>query len=650
MMDGLHNKNEYPNIEFDFEELSAIQDSAFDAVEDTLRNATSVGNATQAGLQTASLQSVIDGYAQAMNQSAIAKTTGLPVKTPSTTYKGFVAEEYFKQTLKINALAKGVPDYDLGIYTKGTLPDGSNLSGIDMETDISIWTRKRPWSKPTRSIDYQSKMYNDSAKYQKLQNNPQYEQVELVGASGNNVVNDTVSVDIGKKAISSDSISNEDAIALADSMKAQETPEYQKSSEKHSELNRINLGKAVAAGAATGFVLTTVKEIVDVIKNRDNLLEDQFIKSISHILCGTAEGGIRGGAIMGSVQLLGKVVGKEVAANSLGAVPVMAATNTAVDFAKDLYKCFVTGSIDADDLLCNTVNNTFSSFSGFGGAYLGAQIAGIASAKAAAATGAAIGSALGPIGTIVGSVVGGIVIGYGANAIIGSANKDAQKAFNECIAEINIHIEISGFAKLYYFADSMSSISDLRLSFKDLLPCYNLISDLKEYNLHKKAIGSIHEQLDTSLESVDKAMFDALRKLEAQHNDRLNELKVRFGEQREAMHGEFKESMNTYVANSYSQYIGLFDVLSGDIDTIKKGLNDSITTHNAILDFARNRNKVNAQLNETLTEIMSDPDSSYLLKPFVEKLEWFMQQDELMVGRQYLSLDEALFLVNGGQP
>jgi hypothetical protein len=647
-MDEKIKTNESSSINFDFEELGNITDNQLDSIEDTLRNASSVGNATQSGLQTASLQSAIDNYARAMNQSAIAKSTGLPVKTSSVQYKGFAAEEYYKHTLKINALAKGVPDYKLGAYTKGTLPDGSNLSGIDKETDISVWTRKRPWSKPTRTVDYQAKIHNKASAYAKDISNAQYENVEFVGGAGQGV-NDKVSVNIGNKTVSSDAITPEEATNLADAMKAQDTPEYQKNAEKHGELNKVNLGKAIAAGAVTGAILTTVKEIVDVIKNCDNLPEDQFVKSIEHILCGAVEGGVRGGAIMGSVQLLGKVAGKEIAASSLGALPAMAVANTAVDFGKDLYRCFVTGAIDADDLLCNTVNNTFSSFAGFGGGYLGTQIAGIASAKATAATGAAIGSALGPIGTIVGSVVGGIVIGYGANAIIGTANKDAQKAFNECIAEINTHIELSGCEKLYYFADSMSSISDFRLSFKDLLPCYNLISDLKEYNIRKKAMKSIHEQLDASIAGVETAKVVALRKLEAQHNNMLEELQARFIEQREAMFDEFKESMNTYVANSYSQYIGLFDVLSGDIESVKASLNDSISAHNAILDYARNRNKVNLQLNETLTDIMSDPDATYLLKPFVEKLAWFMQQDELMIGRQYLSFDEALFLVNGGQ-
>lgn len=659
-MDEKIKANELPSIDLDFEELSAITDSSIGAVADTLRNASSVGSATQAGLQTVSLQSAIDNYAQAMNQSAIAKSTGLAVRTSSVQYKGFAAEEYFKQSLKINSLAKGVPDWQLLAYTKGAMPDGTTLSGIDMETDISVWTRKRPWSKPSRTVDYQSKIHNKASAYAKDISNPQYENVEFVGGSGQGV-NDKVSVNIGKKSISSDAITPEEATSLADGMKAQDTPEYQKSAEKHGELNKVNLGRAVAAGAATGAILTTVKEIIEVIKNRDNLPEDQFIKSIEHILCGTVDGAARGGAIIGSVQLLGKVVGKEIAANSLGALPAMAITNTAVDFAKDLYKCFVTGTIDADDLLCNAVNNTFSSFAGFGGALavgqLGGQIAGqfssqvffqgvsaIASAKTAAATGAAIGSTLGPIGTIVGSVIGGIVIGLGANAIIGTANKDAQKAFSECIAEINLHIELSGCAKIYYFADSMSSISDFRLSFKDLLPCYNLISDLREYNLRKKAIKSIHEQLGTSIASVETAKIEALKRIEEQHSLRLKELQIRFNEQREAMFIEFKESMNTYVANSYSQYIGLFDVLTGDIEDIMVNLSDRITAHNSILDYARNRNKTNEQLNETLTEIMQDPDSAALLKPFVEKLSWFMQQDELMVGRQYLSFDEALYL------
>ena len=131
--------------------------------------------------------------------------------------------------------------------------------------------------------------------------------------------------------------------------------EYEKKQEKFEELNRINLGRAIAAGAMTGFLVTTIQEIFNVLSNRKNLPEDQFVRSIEHILCGTIDGGIRTGAIIESVQLLGKMIGREVPANSLEAIPGMVVANVAVDFAEDLYRCFVTKTIDTDDLLCNSI-------------------------------------------------------------------------------------------------------------------------------------------------------------------------------------------------------------------------------------------------------------------------------------------------------
>ena len=644
----------------DLVDFSAGDKVAFSVI----RDASSEGTATQAGIQTRSLQSAIDNYAKAMNQSAIAKSTGLPVKTPTQQYKGFAAEEYFKNTMKINALAKGVSDSKIGIYTEGQMPDGTVLSGIDMETDISIWTRKHPWDRPMRTVDYQSKIHNKASAYAKDMNNLQYQDVHFVGGAGQGV-NDTIKVHIGRKTITSDSITPEEAAELAEQMKTQSTPEYSKRQEKFDELNKVNLGRAIMAGAATGLILTTVQEIVGIIKNAKNLPEDQFIQSIEHILCGTVEGGVRGGAIAGSIQLFGKMLGKEVVANSLEAIPVMSAANVAVDFAKDLYKCFVTQTIDTDDLLCNSVNNVFSSAAGFTGAWamgqIGGQIAGqfssqvfmqgvglLTSAKTAAATGAAIGSSLGPIGTVIGSVVGGVLIGIGANAIIGTANKDAQKAYNKCIADINSHIELSGCEKLYYFADSMDSISEFRLSFKNFLPCYNLISDLREYNIHKKAIKAIVGQLEVNLSGIDSETQKALREIERQHRKRIAELSTIFAEQRLVMQNDFRESVNTYVANSYMQYISVYEILEGNAAALVDELKNRKTEHSYVLDYMRHRNEVNEQLNKTLHELIKDGDVD-LLMPFIEKTTWFIQQDELMVGRQYISFDEALSLVNRGE-
>lgn len=635
-------------IKITFDNLSELDNSTLDIGVDATFSAVQGTNATMAGLQTTALQEAMNNFAQSLNESAIAKSTGLPVRTPSASYKGFAAEEYFKQTLKINALAKGIPDWKLGAYTKGVLPDGTTLSGIDQQVDITVFTREYPWSPPERTIDYQSKIHNNQKDYSKDMLNPKYKDVNFVGGSGQGV-NDKVRVNVGGKTITSDSITPEGATQYADDMKAQKTPEYQHKAEKNAELNRVKLSQAVALGAATGAILTIVKEIIHVIKDRDDLPEDQWIKSIQHILCGTVEGGIRGGAIAGSVQLLGKALGKEIVENSIGAVPVMAIANTAVDFAKDLYKTFVTHSIDADDLLCNTVNNTFSSFAGFGGAWAGAQVAGYTlSAQTATAAGASIGSALGPLGTVIGSAVGGLIIGFSATLIIGTANKDAQKAFNKCIADINAKVEQGGCDTLYYYADVMSELSEFKLSFKNLLPCYNLISDMREYNLRKKAIKHLHvqldEQLDDRIKGVEETKRKALEQLAEQHTVRLKELEACFQTQRRAMHDEFADSMDTYVSNSYAQYLSTFSVYRAEITLLNAQLVHESKTHNKILTGLKNRNAANVELNEMLSELLMDPDASHLVRPFVNRLYKEMQREELTAERQYLSFEEALAL------
>lgn len=611
------------------------------------------GQATKAGIQTQDLQSVINGWAEALNKSAIAKSTGLPVRTPVAQYKGFAAEEYMKQTMRINALAKGIPSYDFSVHTNGTLPDGSTLSAIDMHSDVVAYGRKWPWQKYEKVADAQVKMHNGknpARAYAQDMAKEQYAGQEFVGGAGQGI-NDKVHARIGNTEVASDSITPGAAEQLAADMKNQSVPEYQQAAEKHRQLNKINLQQAIKVGAITGFTLSAINEICYLIKNRDSLSEDQFVISVQHILFDTADGAIRGGAIIGSVQAVGKALGREIPANSLGAVPIMAAANVTVDFAKDLYRCFVTKTIDTDDLLCNTVNNSFSSIASFGGSWIGGQIAGqvvssAISAKAAAALGASIGTAAGPLGTVIGAAVGGLIFGLGANAIIKVGDKDAVRAFKECLNDIEAQVNLEGCEKLYYFADSMSEISEFRLSFKDLLPCYNLISDLKEYNLHKKAIKHIHEQLDAArFEELDQAKEKALKQLEAEHQHRLYELQKWLRKQREIMYGEYRDAVKVYVANSYMQYAEIYDVLSGNVDSLVGRLQENIHIHSDILAYFRNRNAINNELNDVLGELLDAEDNQNVIRPIIDEIIRFMSQDELLVDRQYISFEEAIYLV-----
>jgi hypothetical protein len=615
----------------------------------TLELTVAGSEAVNSGVQTSDLNAFIQQFNKMLNQSAIAKSTGQPVRTPSAQYKGFAAEEFYKLTLKINALAEGVPNWRIGIYTNGQLPDGSTLSGIDMKVDISIWTRKFPWKKPERAIDYQSKMHSNKSAYTKDINNPQYKDVEFVGGRDQGV-NDKVKVTLGKKTVTSDSISPIEAEQLADTMKAQSVPQYSKAQEKIQQLERNQLKSAVVAGAITGAILSIIRETKTLIDNRESLSEEQFVSSVVSILCGTVEGGVRGGAIQGSVQIIAKAIGREIPANSLGAVPIMALANIAVDLGKDLYKCFVTSEIDTDDLLCNTVKNSFNSIAGFGGVWaggkVGAAIGGaISSAQAAAATGAAIGSAAGPIGSVLGAVIGGLIIGIGANAIIDHAESDAQSRFNDCILEINSQIELEGCKRLYYYCDSIQSLTEFKLSFKYLLPCYNLISDLKEYNLRKKAMNYISCQLDSSFEELDLAKQNALKEIRNQQEVKLKEVKKQLREQRALLFDDSLDAANTHIANAYYQYISLFSTIDAGAETLVRQSIEAHGNYNSVLEKAKLRVEANKELNELFDALVSDSSDKKLLDSLIWRFRKIMSQDALIIEQQYISYEETLRMV-----
>lgn len=244
--------------------------------------------------------------------------------------------------------------------------------------------------------------------------------------------------------------------------------------------------------------------------------------------------------------------------------------------------------------------------------------------------------------------MGGLLIGLGTNAIVGTANKDAQHKYLECINEIETHIELEGFDKLYYFADSMESLSDFRVSFKDLLPCYNLISDLKEYSLHKKALRSIENQLQKQFSQIDAVKYEGLKQLEEQHNNRIVELRASFDEQKETMVQGFWDSVNNYMTDSDTQYLGAYEVITDTAHQLLEQYEDNRTKHAYMLSYCQHRKEVNEELNNTLNELMQDSNDRDILLPFIDKMQQFMQQDRLLIGRQYISFEEAITVLNGG--
>lgn len=653
------------DIEFDAPMPEIDDNSTYDGVvEDSIMGSINA----RAGMQTQSLQSALDKFANLLNEFAIAKSTGKPVRTPSNQFKGFAAEEFQKLTFGIDALSKGIPESQFGVYTYGPQPNGETLSRIDMKSDITVWERKRFLGKPEKIADYQSKVHNANREGEYLKDlaKPQYKGTKLIGPEGQSVVDDRMRETIKGIYVESDTKTPEGYIELADQMKAQQAPAYSRAQEKKQQLNQHNMKEAVKAsaigGALSGMFFTAIGDICFVVKHKDEFSEQSFVDKVSGILCDTVkggiaggiEGGIRGGAIMGSIQLMSKVLGKEIHANTLGAVPISAIASVSGDFAKDLYRCFVDGSIDADDLLCNSVYNSYSSFGSFGGSYIFGQLGGKAavaiaemfpSVQSAVATGAAIGSPLGPLGTMIGATVGGLIIGVGTKAILNYADSVAEMKLTTCMQQILARFEEEGCKQVYYFVDSISELSEYKVSFKDLLPCFNLLSDLKEYNLRKKKIKQLRSQLADRTNHQDREKRELLIQIEANQRALIGELRAKFEQQKRAMFDEFNDSMNIYITNSYFQYMSLYDVMSGNVDAVNRTLKERTIEHNAILDCARNRVDLNRELNKLLEDLFADAEDQRMLSSLVVRIRQYMDQDDLIIGKQYISQDEAMLLV-----
>lgn len=607
-------------------------------------------NAAKANMQSNDLRRLIAEYPEKINQSVLRKGTTIPKQASAETLKGFVFEKHTALSTEIDSVANGNPIWKLRVFTDGQLPDGTTLSGIDPSVDVVSYVKEHVWSKPERRDPAQLKMHNDENVdlYGKEAGVSRYRDKQFVGGTNSpDNVQKQYKVKVGNKVIKSDPMSNEEAKKAAELAKQQKAPEYAHADEKIKRMNEVNMQNAIKAGAFAGLAISTIKEICTVIAHKDELPEDQFLISVQNILCGTIEGGVRSGAIVGSMQIAEKILGRSLSAGE--AVLPMALANVAVDFSKDLYACFVTKQIDTDDLLCNTIDNTYSSVAGFGGGYIGGQAGASIFTSIATSTkiGAALGSAAGPLGTVVGTVVGGLLIGCAVQGVIGVANMDAAKAFQESLDKINSNESFTGYDKMFYFADEMGSLSEFKLSFKCLLPCYNLISDMREYNMRKKAMNNIRAQLESNIDNLYIQKNQRLKEMESIQQQRIEALQDRFEEQEELLHSQYRKEVHNYIDACYGQFISLQMIYDQNTDKLVKAYECNGEEHNAILQYMEERIQTNERINSILDEFMELYDDRQSIMPIIYQIQYVMNQDKLLIGKQHISYEDALLFVRG---
>jgi hypothetical protein len=601
-------------------------------------------NAQVTGRRTNLLEQAFKDYEDSINRAA-RNNDGTVSQRPADKLKGNILEAQQKASYNVDAAAKGKGDKTHASMGGDKLSDGEVISKTDPTTDIVTETKKNPWSK-TKQDPYQAKS-GDSA--QRELDNPKYDDVDKVAPSDQvSDGNTRIKSKVGGKEISSEEITSPELDKLTEDARNQNAKYLEeKKQQKRKELNRLNLIDAAKTGALIGGISVTISEIIKIVKNGE-LTKEQFVESVKNIIInGIVDGAARSTTIVAATQLF------NVAKNSISleAVPVMAAANVAFDLAKDLYK-FACGNIEADVLLCNTVENSIKSLATFSGGYLGglgatAAISAITGADMAA-VGAGIGAPFGPIGIIIGSVVGGVIIGGVVNIAIKDAKEEAYAVFNRCLKNVRNEIERDPSRRVYIFADAMSHLEKRDWSFKSLIPGHNFISDMTEYNLKKRAIQEIHTQMDRHIASAKKAAYERLM---AQYEAQCKDIEEQFLQQKSMMESRFKSDIDDYIKQSYVTYVTAHNEIGQNIQQSIKCLEKQKIEQNEIIRASEKRVEANKQINKTINEFMKnlgkdkDVKDSESIKEFIDIILQIVKSDKLLINKQYISFDETLELL-----
>ncbi|MCI3922169.1 hypothetical protein MO973_18230 [Paenibacillus sp. TRM 82003] len=604
--------------------IDALLDTGADAA---ISNATNAVNHALTHVRVINLEQAITNYKATIEQS-VRTNSGQLSNLPDDKLKGFVFEAHHKASYNIDAAAKGhFPHRTQAKIGGEPLADGSLMSTRDQLNDIILETRhglrqRLGLDHPTQK-GYQAKAYKDEGATQRALKG--YD-TGKVGPSDH--VPDHSVVRNEKLKVQSDAM---DSITLKQSTtKAREGKiEYDRAGEKVRELKLNNFKYAVGSAAVVAGLQAAIVEIYDIVKNKKELTLEQFQTSVVHVLKGAADGGARAGVIYCASSLFRT------------SVPVLAAANTLYDFAKDMYK-FCDGTIDADDLLCNTVNNAFSSAAAFGGAQLGVA--------AAVSLGATIGTAVGPVGTAVGAAIGGLVFGLGAGAVISSASKEAAARVRESLEDAMQATTQYPEMRQLRLIDSMSRLSERPFTLKSLIPMHNIIGDLSEYRQRKQVLTGMMRDIEHARNELDARFHEAERAIYEQHRQRLAMLEDQFQQARTNLAGAYRDQFDVAIGGEFREFQLSFAFSFGNLSLRWGELEQQQQRHERKLDDMRQRREANAFLIELL-EAMKDGENVSSFSRLFGSLRARIREDAWLKELDYINREDIrLHLREGIMP
>jgi predicted MarR family transcription regulator len=150
---------------------------------------------------------------------------------------------------------------------------------------------------------------------------------------------------------------------------------------------------------------------------------------------------------------------------------------------------------------------------------------------------------------------------------------------------------------------------------------------------------------------ISHAKKEAYERLMAQYEAQCKDIEEQFLKQQEMLESKFKNDNNDYIRQSYFTYVTAYNEIGQNIQQNIKRLQKQELEQNEVIKAKENRVKANKQINKTINEFLKNIRNDENLEN-IEKIQEFADQitecvksDKLLIGRQYISYDEALKLL-----
>lgn len=519
------------------------------AVNDAV--ARGAGSINQA--QTAMLDEALKAYSETLKQT-ITKKCGEITNQTLAVQQGFLAEGHHAASFNISAASKGVDNVHASM---------DSISAIDPVVDIRISESNGSFT------DAQVKFYKDGSASAKAISEQKYNSVgkvvpkdQLIDAQSaasrqaarnqqtrpevsNNYQNTADKVDDSIRSstnpnIKSDSIARKGKGGTEDltkKIKKGDEVKYGRKAEVQSELQRVQYGNALKAGSIAGLVSSSASELIRVMRSDKPLTREECEEVAINIVLGTASGATKALLATGlqhagkhlaenaSKEVL-KSTGKTLLKGNVAAnVALMAA-----ELGKGLFQ-YIQGDIDGIELAENMTSAGLNISAGAAGFAAGVAMAPVVgtmistSVSSVAVAGTTLG-ALGPVGLgIAVSIASTMAVSAYCGHFSAKGEKIAHQDFKRDMELLN-----AGEINLAVYTGRVSTMSELKFSWSDILPLSGTFSVWGEYKARKGQLKAIQAEMHQRMHKLETAEANAMYQVQADYMQKLAEIELQYEE------------------------------------------------------------------------------------------------------------------------